>query len=215
MRHILVLLSIVAAAFLISWLIGLIHKSARQIGGELEQQARDDRAVSARRRLLSGSRRRPLDLEEGFPRYNPSRNDEAIWRAEVETKFRQHPGYPPDWERRRVLVFLRDDGKCRNCGRPCGHLLCEPDQIWGFDYDEKLVVDAHIHHAKNLASGGDHSLANLSLLCPRCHVRKHPKNSGLLAGVVTQFMGGGRRGNRYRKYYRRKAPKPPEEDVPF
>jgi len=29
-------------------------------------------------------------------------------------------------------------------------LVCEPNQVWGFSFDERLLYDAHVHHIRHL-----------------------------------------------------------------
>jgi 5-methylcytosine-specific restriction protein A len=55
---------------------------------------------------------------------------------------------PKDWQRRRQAVIRRDGGRCRRCGAPGAR-----------DVD-------------HIRPGDDHSLANLQLLCRRCHGTK-------------------------------------------
>ena len=54
---------------------------------------------------------------------------------------------PKDWQRRRQAVIRRDGGRCRRCGA----LAREVDHV---------------------VPGDDHTLANLQLLCRRCHGTK-------------------------------------------
>jgi len=163
---------------------------------------------------------RRLASANEFPAYDPARNDESEWTQHVEPKFRKHPNYPPDWERRRALMFLRDGGRCQSKqhrGGTCGRLLCEPVQIWNFTYTEKLLVEAHVDHIRSISSGGDHHLSNLQLLCARCHSLKHPDNFKLGAMALPKLVPRGRGRKEYlrKHFYTRKAPKPPDKDVPF
>ncbi|MGH7991904.1 MAG: HNH endonuclease signature motif containing protein [Limisphaerales bacterium] len=214
MYPLLIVFLIFAAMFLIPWLFE--RSATTKIRGQ-EQPISNENPASRRRRFKRAtSSWRSIQEKETFPRYNLSRNDEANWRTEIEPRYRKHTGYPPDWERRRTLAYIKAEGKCqcRNCGRPCGHLACEPNQIWGFTFDEHLLYDAHVHHAKHLASGGDHDLENLLLYCPRCHTREHPENSHLWASVVSRALSGGRRGRQRPELFRRKAPRPSDENAP-
>lgn len=160
-----------------------------------------------------------VQQEDEFPDYDPTYNDEADWRSVVEPKFRKHPDYPPDWQRRRALVFIRDGGRCQSeqhRGGTCGWLRCEPSQIWNFAYNVRLLEDAHVDHIKLISFGGSHDLSNLQLLCARCHSLKHPGNTKLEAMVLPRIAPRGKERKKYlANFYKRKAPKPPDEDVPF
>jgi len=69
--------------------------------------------------------------------------------------------YPSDWEKRRQNVFLRDHGKCVECGSK--------------EYEEGVVL--HCHHRQPISKGGGHELDNLETLCEDCHHIVH-SNSG-------------------------------------
>ena len=58
---------------------------------------------------------------------------------------------PPDWQKRRELVYERDNHSCKRCGT----------------YVE--LKHSHTHHLKRRSQGGDHSLNNLITLCRDCH----------------------------------------------
>lgn len=215
-------LTILAALFgfvaICNWLEGVLAK--RRAGNTKAQSQRPESAPPQNQAPLKPANVRRLTPANEFPAYNPNRNDESEWTQRVEPKFRKHPNYPPDWERRRALVFLRDGGKCQNNehrGGKCGRLLCEPAQIWNFAYSEKLLVEAHVDHIKPISSGGDHHLPNLQLLCPRCHSLKHPDNFKLGAMALPKLVPRGRGRKEYlrKHFYTRKAPKPPDNDVPF
>lgn len=72
--------------------------------------------------------------------------------------------YPPDWQARRRKVLRRDGYTCQACGLRSTRV----DDI-RFDVD----------HVVPKSDGGSHALDNLQTLCPPCHARKHPGNSGL------------------------------------
>jgi hypothetical protein len=95
----------------------------------------------------------------------------ALWIRVAEPLLRFWPGYPPDWELRRMLVFERAHGRCELCKWPVGNIRLMDDG-W-------RVVGAHVHHAKPIGRGGRHGLGNLRLLCGRCHARQHPGNEWL------------------------------------
>ena len=67
---------------------------------------------------------------------------------------------------RRLDVYVREKGKCQECGRPAG--WCE----------------GHMHHIKGGLVGRNDDLANLAWLCFECHMRKHVRvKSGVKANV--------------------------------
>ena len=95
---------------------------------------------------------------------------------EEEPKHRSAEGYPPDWEGRRVAVYLRDKGVCQDCGKAIGRLYSSRRRgyIWHRPADARLLWGAHVHHLQHLSKGGNHELANLVLLCFHCHQARHP-----------------------------------------
>jgi 5-methylcytosine-specific restriction endonuclease McrA len=217
MSTLIVILLIFLVMFIVPWLIEKFAKPNETI----------EEKIDSTQPLLPKSKKRirarvknVKEPKEDFPDYDPNHDDEMEWRTKTEAQFRKFNGYPPDWERRRVLVFLHDNGKrqsSRHRGGTCGRILCEPNQIWNFKYDVKLLVDAHVDHIKPIYSGGDHSLENLQLLCAICHSHKHPNNSKLDAMTLPKLVPRGRGRKKYlqTKFYTRKAPKPPDDDVPF
>jgi 5-methylcytosine-specific restriction endonuclease McrA len=62
------------------------------------------------------------------------------------------PGYPPDWDQRRLLVRNRDKSCCAECG--VSNML-------------------QLHHRRAIREGGTHHLDNLVLLCAFCHSEAH------------------------------------------
>ncbi|WP_435177932.1 HNH endonuclease [Halorussus sp. AFM4] len=70
---------------------------------------------------------------------------------------------PANWEKRRKLVFERDNGLCQNCHREVGTL------------GERSWV---AHHCVPVSQGGNHFLSNLQLLCKECHDFHHGKGKG-------------------------------------
>jgi 5-methylcytosine-specific restriction endonuclease McrA len=214
----LIVLLILLGLMVFAW---LVEKFAKPTASEPSEQKDDSTSFPQKTRIRrKRSIVRRQEQEDVFPDYDPSHNDESEWRSIVEKKFRKYPGRPPDWQRRRVLVFLRDGGRCQSKehrGGTCGRLLCEPNQIWNFPYDVRLLVDADVDHIKPLSAGGDNDLANLQLLCARCHNLKHPGNSKLSARVLPRLVprGRGRKKFLQKYFFTRKAPKPPDEDVPF
>ncbi|MFL6246726.1 MAG: HNH endonuclease [Thermoanaerobaculia bacterium] len=73
----------------------------------------------------------------------------AIWTRVVEPILRVWPGYPPDWQLRRMLVFERAQGRCEECRWPVGTLR-QMDDGW-------RMVGAHVHHVRSIARGGRQS----------------------------------------------------------
>jgi hypothetical protein len=146
--------------------------------------------VSRRRRRRSNPNQIEQTKENEFPEYDPFRHDQLQWETDIEPRFRNvAKRLPFDWERRRALVYVRDGGKCHKCGRQCGHLACEPEQIWNFEYSVHLLYDADVHHLQHRISGGVHGLENLVLICLRCHSLEHPENTRLWARRAIQGLG--------------------------
>jgi 5-methylcytosine-specific restriction protein A len=67
---------------------------------------------------------------------------------------------PKDWQRRRQAVIRRDGGRCRSCGAPGAR-----------DVDHVLA-------------GDNHDLANLQLLCRRCHLAKSAREGSTAAAAA-------------------------------
>ncbi len=195
--------------FLIPWLAGKFLNTNHSSSEKIQKYQRPIPQKRRHRKIKSGNRL--VSPEQQFPNWNPIHNDEETWRSEIEQNYRKSAGYPPDWQRRRALVFVKDKGKCQKCGRSCGHLACSPNQIWNFKFTEHLLYDADVHHAKHISSGGDHDFGNLVLYCLLCHSKEHPENSNIRARRDVKGLGGGNA----KDLFPRKAPKPPDEDVPF
>ena len=110
---------------------------------------------------------------------------ERRYRAEIEPRHRSHrPGYPPDWEIRRALVFLRDRGMCSECQSFCATTSHLEERLWARDPEllepkDRFVSGGHVHHITPVSEGGDHSLGNLTLTCALCHAKEHEGNVGL------------------------------------
>jgi len=67
-------------------------------------------------------------------------------------------GYPNDWNRRRKVVYKRDNYTCQNCGRQGG------------PYGN---IELHAHHIVPKSKGGTHGISNLKTLCEGCHNAIH------------------------------------------
>jgi len=75
-------------------------------------------------------------------------------RAEVASIYAQYWPLPPDWQERRSQVMERDNNTCKSCGRK----------------RLRSKVPFHVHHiVPRSHESGNHSLANLQLLCEICH----------------------------------------------
>lgn len=109
---------------------------------------------------------------EDFMNYKPDfLVREQIGGDKVTTKFSAHNDIfrttkdwrnPPDWAKRRKIVYDRDGGRCRRCGVTISLDKC------------------HIHHIVRRSQGGAHSLENLVTLCRDCHslMPEHQKVNG-------------------------------------
>ena len=140
-------------------------------------------------RLATEAARRPARRRAEQARAAAARAEQSVARAErrsrylseLEPKWRSAPGYPPDWEIRRALVFMREERKCEECSAECKETGCFVSVLWSEDPETihtpvKYVSGGHVHHKIPISRGGDHSLDNLSLLCERCHSDQHPSN---------------------------------------
>lgn len=67
-------------------------------------------------------------------------------------------GYPPDWNKRRRLIYRRDNYQCQKCGRQGG---------------PHGDAELHCHHIRPKSKGGSHHPSNLQTLCWQCHNRVH------------------------------------------
>jgi len=120
-----------------------------------------------------------LVLASIWPRTPDPREVEKKWLAQVEPLHRDAKGYPPDWEFRRIEVFLRSNGRCQVCGNRAGSLrrvVLAADLPEQRLFPSRELKYAHVHHRKAISEAGNHSLDNLQLLCARCHIRKHPES---------------------------------------
>lgn len=207
-------LILLVAMFVVPWLFEKFCKS--EPGKEKPQFDREltskPRPKFRKRKVHRESKPTRRSKEKEYSEFDPARNEQTEWENEVELQYRNFPRVlPPDWERRRALTYLKDNGKCQLCGRQCGHLACDPEEIWNFKYDAHLLYDADVHHFKHRANGGRHNLENLGLYCLSCHSKEHPNNNSLWARKIWLAMGGGNVEN----CYRRKAPRKDDFEVPF
>ena len=75
--------------------------------------------------------------------------------------------------RKAILVFLRDKGKCMYCGRDLLDSLNY--QTWG-EYGEVLDENSMtIDHVNPLSKGGTYDVSNLGLACYKCNEEKRDK----------------------------------------
>jgi len=76
----------------------------------------------------------------------------------------------------REQIFLRDRGKCVDCGLPC----CGGWKIWKPSVRHFELDGTHeIHHIIPVARGGRTELNNLILLCNKCHQIRHKIMKGV------------------------------------
>ncbi len=78
--------------------------------------------------------------------------------SEWDTYCVDFPGYPPDWNYRKLVVHERDHHTCSECGWPEGV--------------KRMVRELHLHHIEPLSRGGSNALSNLVTLCDICHRRQ-------------------------------------------
>ncbi len=137
------------------------------------------------------------------------RAERELWEQHHEPQWRVSATYPPDWERRRALVFIRDAGTCQRCRKPCGTLKCSPRAVWSHPASIRILTGAHIHHLQKRSRGGDHSLGNLSLLCEPCHLAEHPDNE-FFAERCAEIKASSEARQPYKE-----PPTPIEEEMPY
>jgi len=75
-----------------------------------------------------------------------------------------------EWESRKSEIFRRANGLCESCGMKLS-IYIPP-------------VLANIHHKIPKSRGGTDFLENLELLCPYCHMQRHPKQKNLIATKI-------------------------------
>ena len=71
--------------------------------------------------------------------------------------------YPSDWNKRRKLVYRRDNYQCQRCGRRGG---------------SRGNAELHAHHIRPKSKGGSHQLTNLTTVCQQCHSNIHGRPVG-------------------------------------
>jgi 5-methylcytosine-specific restriction endonuclease McrA len=74
-------------------------------------------------------------------------------------------------QKEREYIFLRDKGKCCDCGKLCGGgwIYYKGGRIKTF----QLNATHEIHHIIPLDKGGECIMSNLILLCMSCHYKRH------------------------------------------
>lgn len=72
-------------------------------------------------------------------------------------------GYGRAWQKRRIRIYVRDNGICRGVG--CGALIGSKR-------------DWHIDHIVSRSQGGSDDDSNLQLLCASCHSKKTATEDG-------------------------------------
>jgi hypothetical protein len=87
------------------------------------------------------------------------------------------PGYPPDWEMRRLETFQFKGKVCDYCGY-------SPEE-------NGPRRNIHLHHKVSLRDGGTHEFSNLQPLCDECHKVVDSVHSST---VVTKRMRMDRKG---------------------
>jgi hypothetical protein len=63
------------------------------------------------------------------------------------------------------MTFRRDGGKCQICGKPVGNTIRVPQR----DHTYTLIDDYQVHHILAVNQGGANCMANLMVVCLRCH----------------------------------------------
>ena len=107
-----------------------------------------------------------------------------VWLTRQEPKYRLYRGYPPDWEWRKLVLLKQQNYKCSRCNNDI-YRVRQSVRNREKAIETKsgkaalLPKGLHLHHITPLSQGGDHSFANLALLCPRCHSFEHPDNARL------------------------------------
>ena len=72
------------------------------------------------------------------------------------------PTYPDDWEQRKQIIIKNAEYECESCG------------------ENELPL--HVHHERELSTGGSNKLENLKCLCEECHKEVHKDNPGVPTG---------------------------------
>lgn len=94
------------------------------------------------------------ELEKSGFIYKADINGEAHGRISKWSRWQEIP-LPPDWQKRRLAVFYRDNYTCIYCG---------------------IRVDApHCDHVFPRSRGGSDEIENLATSCPRCNISKNDK----------------------------------------
>jgi 5-methylcytosine-specific restriction endonuclease McrA len=76
----------------------------------------------------------------------------------------------------RERIFLRDKGKCVDCGKVCAGGW----KIWKPSVKHFELNGTHeIHHIIPVIKGGETTIDNLILLCKECHLERHNLDRGI------------------------------------
>jgi hypothetical protein len=94
-----------------------------------------------------------------------------FWASEEENRVTEGGRDPADWDERRRLVHLRDEGRCRRCGFAITLEVC------------------HIHHIVRRSDGGGHEFSNLVTLCKDCHILM--PGHDFMRGIDRYFVSNG------------------------
>jgi 5-methylcytosine-specific restriction endonuclease McrA len=98
----------------------------------------------------------------------------SFWQAEEQHRVTRNGINPPDWRKRRYLVYERDQARCQRCGLSLTLDTCDT------------------HHLIMRGNGGDHGLTNLVTLCRSCHSLM-PAHSDMRLEHVPTPKGGSKK----------------------
>lgn len=101
---------------------------------------------------------------EPEPVYKPYRWED--WTPEQQQEWMRVKEWrdTPRYQKKRMIVYARDDGRCRYCGEPIA------------------LEDAHVDHVVPRRHDGSDGLMNLVLACAPCNLRKGgrtPREAGM------------------------------------
>lgn len=164
------------------WIFRELIQAFREIRTDhkyLQAQAKKELEDLRQNGLPEGYLRHP---KEAIRRWGQLAFD--AWFTRQEPKYRVCSGYPPDWEWRKLVLLKQQNYKCSRCSgdiyRVRQNVRNREKVLESRSGKEVLLPKGlHLHHITPLSQGGDHSFANLTLLCPRCHSFEHPHNARL------------------------------------